>query len=277
MPESLFSQMTNDAVFENDQDAPKDTMIDRKNIPFNGVIEAPPGEVEKHPRLSSGIPLLPGSAEIRGWSEFADPSDDQGQESSCVGRAWAHWLECMLRRYVAQSAIPFGQNLDARKIWARGREMFWGGDLTGGLFVHQGLLAMIDLGIVPDGSIAMRVTEETMSASQVLLSTPVVWAHNVSAAWYTPDPVSGCIDPGVAPDGIGAHCTCYLERLVQKGIGFCLFENSWGGGWGWHGLGVMLEEDAIDYRLANSFYTARLPDNWATWRGWEKYLIQAEG
>ena len=251
-------------------------MIDRRPIPFDGVIEAPDSEIAGHPRLSTGIPLVPGSVEIRGWSEFANPSDDQGHEESCVGRAWAHWLECMIRRYVAQSAMPVGANLDAHRIWTRGREMFWGGDLSAGLYVHQGLLAMVELGMVPPDSIPMFVTPEAVSMSQVLLSTPVVWAHNVSDAWYRPDTTNGCITPNVPPGGIGAHCTCYLERLVQNGVAYCLFENSWGGDWGWYGMGMMLEQNAVAYRTANSFYTARLPESWMTWRGWEKYLIQQE-
>ena len=240
---------------------------------FNGVLAAPAAEVAGHARLSTGIPLLPGSAEIRGWSEFANPSDDQGNEQSCVGRAWAGWLECMIRRYIAQSAIPVGAQIDAHRIWARGREMFWGGSLDAGLYVHQGLAAMVDLGLVPPDTVPMRVTEESVSMAQVLLSTPVVWAHMVSQAWYTADPVNGGIAPDIAPSGLGAHCTLYLERLVQDGNGWCLLANSWGADWGYYGLGLLRETNAIDYRLPNSFYTARIPDGWEKWRGWEKHLL----
>lgn len=243
------------------------------SAPLCGVHAPDDPLVAGHFRLASGSATVPGTSEVRGWADYADPSDDQGHEQSCVGRAWAGWIECMVRRFVDQTAIPAGAQIDAHSIWQRGRELFWGGTLDGGLYVYQGLQAAIDLGVLPAGRL-VAVAYDQGSICQALSNTPVVAAHGVGPAWYDPA-ANGMLDPTLPPqpDIYGSHCTLFLERLSQNGVGYLLGQNSWGTSWGWHGLYIMDGQAAIDQALANSFYTAQFDAIPSAWSGWQKWLV----
>jgi hypothetical protein len=243
--------------------------------PLAGVLPTPPEVSAGIPLLRYSIPLLPESAPVRGWTDDAVPSDDQRNEPSCVGRAWAGWYECMLRRYVSPAAIPAGMQLDASAIWRRGREMFWGGRMDGGLHVHQGCEAAVALGVLPPGSRVVRVTDDWGSIGVALTLSPIVQAHAVGASWYRPDRANGYVpDEPADPTRYGYHCTLLLERLVQDGAKYLLWANSWGA-WGWHGLGLMALRPWTDALMPSSLHTAQLPDNWEAWDGWKEHLVPA--
>lgn len=249
---------------------------DYSKHPHNGVLNTPFQIALRDPIQEVNLPLLPGSADVRFWSNFAVPADDQGDEPSCVGRAWAGWIECMVRRYVGVHAIPPGWQIDARAIWKRGRNMFWNGDLKGGLWLNQGLAAAVDLGILPPNTIPVRIASNWDSIGAALLQTPCVQAHAVSKGWYASNKENGCLDHVPAPDAgaHGFHCTLLLERLTRESAKFYLFENSWGADWGWQGLGLMTEKLWTWSIMANGLYTASLGSDLTAWRGWEKHLVQ---
>lgn len=243
--------------------------------PLRGVMPCPDDAAPVCGAITRDSAIIPALANIPFWSRYACPADDQGQEPSCVGRAWAGWAEIMLRAYVSPSAIPAGCQIDARKIWVRGREMFWGGDLNGGLYLHQGLAAAVDLGIFPPGTQPVKVEASIEAIGAALTQSPLVQAHIVSAGWYKPLAENGYIPLNDPPDigRYGAHCTLLLERAWQRNSCFCLLENSWGRGWGWNGLGLMAFERWAESLCPNSLYSAQAP-LLQMWRGWEKFVVQ---
>ena len=44
--------------------------------------------------------------------------------------------------------------------------------------------------------------------------------------------------------------------------------------WGWHGLYMQADDDAIGQLMPRAVYTAQLPVGWDVWRGWEKHLMK---
>jgi hypothetical protein len=224
--------------------------------------------------------ILPGSAgtPLR-WSDYVLPADDQGQQPSCVGRAWAGWIEAMVRRYVGKDAFPQGCQVDARSIWQRGREMFWGGSLDGGLMLDQGGQACIDLGLLPAGTRLVRVDRDWAAVGEALLATPLIQAHGIGRGWYAVSSQSGCLDHVFAPDPgrYGYHCTLCVERMMQGNQKWICLQNSWGTSWGFYGYGLMRLDLWTDSLIPSGLWTAILPpafsvQSWSAWRG---FLVHA--
>lgn len=244
---------------------------------LNGVIPyaAPYGGF----RVASGIGILPGSiltAQPR-WGSFVAVADDQGREPSCVGRAWAGWMEAMLCRYAGEGTFKYShRQIDASSIWRKGREMFHGGALSGGLHLHEGGQAAIALGILPPGTELVQLTGGWNAVGEALALTPVIQAHGVGAGWYRPDKVSGCIDHTAAsdPGRYGYHATLLCERL-QDDHRWLMLQNSWGASWGYHGFGILREDVWRESLIPSGLWTARLPDDWLNHRGWEAFLVNA--
>lgn len=245
------------------------------NHPLNGVFPLPDIAANRLPMVVSAPALLPGSCDVRYWSDYATPADDQGPEPSCVGRAWAGWVECMVRRYIGVRAIPPGFQIDARAIWRRGRELFWGGSLTGGLWIPQGLQAAVDIGVLPPGSTAVRIGLDWASVGASLCQTPLVQAHAVSEGWYNPSAENGCLDHAASPDAgrHGYHCTLLLDRMTRESK-FYLFANSWGTQWGWNGLGLIEVRLWARSLMNNGLFSASIPGDFSSWRGWEKHVVK---
>ncbi len=216
---------------------------------------------------------LPAAASVTGWADFAVPSDCQGDDPSCVGFAWANFVELMVRRYVSRDAIPAGCQIDGRAIWARGREMFWRGRMDGGLWLSQGFEAAADLRIFPAGSGAVRIAPDWRSIGETLLSQPIVMGTATWAAWHEADATNGAIAPRFRRN-LENHATLLVERLVQGDGEHGLFQNSWGSDWGWHGLGCLRFDAILRALMRSGFYAANLPERWAGHRGWEKYIIE---
>lgn len=244
--------------------------------PLAGVMSCPDAQAPDCGVIERRSAIIPATVNVPFWSRYACPADDQGQEPSCVGRAWAGWVEIMIRAYISPTAIPFGWQIDARAIWRRGREMFWGGTLTGGLYLHQGLAAAVDLGILPPGTAPIRVDGSMESLGAALVQAPVVQANVVSAGWYDPLHENGYISHNKPPDAgkYGLHATLLLERAWQHDRCYCLLQNSWGTDWGWQGLGLMGYRSWFDSLAANSLYSAQTP-GWPRWRGWSKHVVKA--
>lgn len=206
------------------------------------------------------------------WFPWCLPTISQ-RGSSCVGHAWANWLELMLRRYNMHEFTPDHQ-IDGYMIWQRGADMFRGGDGSKGLCLNEGFKAMLDLELVPPDSRLVKVANDWESVGSALLSTPLIQGHKVHDGWEDPDPESGCIDHGHKPDAWdGYHCTLRIGRLQQKGQRFYAGQNTWGDHWAWNGLFIMTEEEDKVTGMSDGPLTIQLGTNWQTWEGWKKAVV----
>lgn len=209
------------------------------------------------------------------WFPFMRPSINQKGES-CVGWSWAHWYTAMRIRFCGTTEFDQGFYLDGHAIWERGREMFWGGDMSGGLYLFQGARAMADLGIIPRDSTVMRVAQDWDSVGMALMQTPIVQGHAIHPGWFRADPASGCIDHApVAAGANGYHATVRVARLQQENTRFYVLQNSWGEQWSFAGYGVMSEAEDREGLMTPGLYTLQLPEGWQNDDTWKKYLKAA--
>lgn len=238
---------------------------------FRGAIPVP-----RHMRRTVAGDLCgdPDDAPLAAWFNHCLPATNQNGPS-CVGQAWANWLELMLRCYVGRGVLAPGEQIDGEAIWRRGRELFWGGTLDDGLYLSHGFHAMLDLGILPPGTELVQVAQDWRSIGRALLHTPLVQGHVVHEGWLHPDPRNGCLDHAPAPVGNGAgHATLCVGRLVKDGQRYRAGQNSWGTSWGWHGLFVLTDEEDAEGRMNDGPYTAVLPDDWTSYPGWRKAVTR---
>jgi hypothetical protein len=206
------------------------------------------------------------------WFDWCLPTYSQDGDS-CVGHSWANWLECMLRRRLGPEAIHRGMQVDGHAIWRRGREMFWGGKMTGGLYLDQGCLAAVDLGILSKSAAPVRI-ERTISAQSLQLrDTPLVVGHAVHAGWYNPSRENGCIDHAPRPDGSGYHATLRVGVLYQGNSWYYAGQNSWGSDWGWRGYFLMTASEDQEGAMQDSPWTCADPGGPLFGPNWKNYLV----
>lgn len=209
-----------------------------------------------------------------GWFEWCLPTYSQNGES-CVGHSWANWIECVARKRMGDSFIPRGLQVNGEAIWKRGREMFWGGDMTGGLYLDQGCLAAVDLGILPPLATPVRVDRTVSAQSMQLTRTPLVVGHAVHAGWFNPSQENGCIDHAPRPTGAdGYHATLRVGLLLQNGVWFFAGQNSWGAEWGWRGYFLMTAAEDIEGAMQDSPWTCDLGGALVTGPRFQDYLVK---
>jgi hypothetical protein len=229
---------------------------------------APAGMVQDEPPQLLPQPL----PEPYNWTQHAIPTINQ-HGPSCAGQAWANWMELMIRRYIGQDALRPGEQIDGHAIWRRGRELFDGGSLVGGLTLFQAFHAMKDLGIVPEGAMMLDVTAAPAAMCEALLTSPLVQGHLVSEGWYETNPENGCIDHSKLPKpGDGGHATLLLDPVIQDGALYWLSQNSWGPDYGFHGYFLMSDSMWHHCYLGDGPVTAILPDGWTAAEGWRKHV-----
>lgn len=237
------------------------------------------------PRLLSGsmkrIPSRQSAAGLNDpmndWYNWIVPTYSQKYDS-CVGHAWANWLECMLRRYIRRDIISANRQINGDCIWMHARKKHWGGVMKGGIFIHQGFEAMVDLGWIPEDAILVEVPADFETYNNVLADTPVVQGHQVTSGWFEADPENGCIAHTMKPSmSRMGHATCGISTTIKAGIPFRGLLNSWGDNWGWHGIGLMTDKYWTATALDDIVYTIALPPG-RTWRDleslkWKSALI----
>ena len=208
------------------------------------------------------------------WFRWCLPTVNQNG-ASCVGQAWANWLELMLRRYAEEDPFQPGEQISGEQIWRRGRELFYGGDMSDGLELPEGFEAMLSLGLIPPDSQLLAVDPDWASVGYALMSTPLVEGHKVHRGWASPNRQSGCIDHSPRPiRADGYHATLRIGRLEQDNTRFYVSQNSWGPSWGWHGLFLMNEAEDKEGRVPDGPYTANLPAGWTDWEDWKKGVVR---
>ena len=235
---------------------------------WNGVIPSPKNVRARIPSL----PKVKSSTDIEQstWTQWVVPPRLQ-QGGSCVGNAWANWMELMIRRYVGRDAIPIGKRIDGEKIYQTGRDLYYKGKTGEGLMLMEGFYAMQYLGIIPKDAKLVSVKGGAADIGQALLKTPLVQGNLVDAGWDNPSLENGCLDHRPKKFN-GGHATVRIGLIVQNGTVFYLSQNSWGE-WGWHGLFIMNEGKDLDGQLEEP-YTVEMPIGWESWDGWKKYLTK---
>jgi hypothetical protein len=149
--------------------------------------------------------------------------------------------------------------------------MFWGGNYSAGLYLHQGFEALKDMGGVPPGTELMRVARDWDSVGWALLDSPLIQAHSIDNGWFDANHENGqVIRHG---NRAGGHCTLRVSRVRQEGSHYYGFANSWGQEWGVFGFGIISDFDDRDTLFPSGLYTAKMPDGWEKWDGWKKLLI----
>lgn len=225
-------------------------------------------------RLSAASPRTESVDESIGWEDFAVPTINQ-HGPSCCGQAWANWLEMMLRRYIGRDALKTGEQIDGYAIWKRAREIFYNGNLAGGLFLGQGFLAAMDLGLFPEGTILVDVEPSLEAIHEQLRISPMVQGHIVTDGWYEPNPQNGCLDHSKLPKpGDGGHATCLMGLDAGESTDFIVSQNSWGGDYGFYGYFTMEWGFWRECYIGEGPCTAVLPRGWESHDGWRKYMTR---
>lgn len=246
----------------------------------DGILEEPSAwqgaidirRLEQLPASGTGT-----SAPVDFWFPFMVPSYNQSGPS-CVGHSWANWIEAFLRFHVNPLSIPKGYQIDGEAIWRRGRQLFWGGNMGGGLYLSQGFHAAKDLGFLPSDAKLAKVGQDWDSVNNALQETPLVQGHIINKGWFKANTQSGCIDHEARPDRSGAHATLLMATLEQPDTAGNLTRwrvllNSWGPDRGRFGFFTMSEETWLEQVMADGPYTAEIPDPY-NWTGWKKGLVQ---
>jgi hypothetical protein len=184
----------------------------------------------------------------------------------------------MVRRWQTPFAIPPGYQVHGESIWRSGRELFWSGNLGGGLYLPQGFAAAVDLGLLPPDARLVKVGKGWDAVNAALARSPLVQAHYTHPGWFQADTVSGCIDHEPAPDRSAAHATLLVATLERPDVSgaptrWRVLLNSWGAQRGRFGLFTMTEAEWAEGVMADGLYTAEIPDL-AAWDGWKKGLVR---
>jgi hypothetical protein len=243
-------------------------MIDLKTTTWNGCIAKGKGPI--------AAPLKAAEQQgIREWFDYALPTMNQNGDS-CVGHAWANWLEMMIRRYQGSAAIAKGMQIDGEAIHRRARELWWGGTLSGGLYLEQGFGAMQAMEIIPPESRLVNIGSQLQFVAEALKKTPIVQAHHVHEGWLRADKTSGLIDHLPAPTANDMYHATVMVALgnAVDGTPYRVGQNSWGSTWGSHGYFVMTEDEWFEGACPDGLMTALLPDHWREWTGWRQHLSE---
>ena len=215
--------------------------------------------------------------QLNNWYGFILPTYSQ-KFDSCVGHAWANWLEAMVRNYVGLDAIPKGMQLNGDLLWRYARKQWWGGSLVGGIYIPQGFQAMKDLGWIPADSILVEIAADFATWNAALELTPLVQGHLVNDGWKNPSKQNGCLEHiQTNYTTKGGHATLGIAAAEQDGEPYRAFLNSWGPYWGFHGMGLMADEFWLETSIDDVTYTAEIPGGFArlaTEGSWRSEMIK---
>jgi hypothetical protein len=153
--------------------------------------------------------------ESRHW--YMPSALDQGNTSSCVGHAWAHWLMAG----PTTNKLPF----TAFEIYHRAQKVDeWPGESYDGTSVRGGAKVLQTEGRVSSYSWAFDA--ETV-VNHVLTTGPMVLGTSWYRSMFTPHDKTGVME--ISGPNDGGHA--YLIAGVSRKTGLARILNSWGLGW----------------------------------------------
>lgn len=151
---------------------------------------------------------------------------DQGNNSSCVGHAFANAI-AIARRSVGRGKAS--SSADGNAIWRKGRAMYNGGSLDGGLTLRGGLHAAKALGLL-DECDSQTVELSAEAISEAMRIGPLVVANSVHPGWDNLHPDNDAVDESQPfTPGTHGHATCAFAFDQHNGLWMVRMENSWGG------------------------------------------------
>lgn len=205
------------------------------------------------------------------WHKNLTVADNQ-QEGSCIGRGFAARLEMDILAVLGES-----WQLDAYAVWERGRQMYYRGDLNGGLSLMQGLNAILDLGIINgDSSSWQGIPLYAQAIHRALQQAALIQAHTAHDGWDPDrlDPDNGAVDESEAfTYGSNGHCTLGIGWNWHNGVPLIPSFNSWDYGYGQHGVFCMTWQHWLATALDNPILLLVDPDWWRTSKVWRKFII----
>ena len=145
---------------------------------------------------------------------FCCPADDQGYEPSCAGFAISNPREVSLRRNGV--VVPYGFQIDGRKVWQRGRKDHHGGDLSGGLTMRQAFDAALKEGVYPKGTTLVEVPKDEIVEYMARYGA-LIAGHDLSQAYNNPDRVNGYVNPYTTRGMLGPHGWNLISIYEQAG------------------------------------------------------------
>ena len=232
-------------------------------------------------RISGNHPLTPVLREQAedlppdlGWYKYAVPTTRQ-TAYTCVGDAWANWLEMMIRRYIGD-VIPQGMQIDGTAIWTESRNHDYNGNMAGGLYLEQGFYAAQRLGILPPDATLETLAPDREDICAALLTTPIVQGQIVAPGMLETNPENGGVDESKppAPSAYAAgHATVLMANAVQNGRMFYTAQGTWGQQYGYKGYFTMSERFWQLCYPGDLLMTANMPCGWTQYQGWIKYLV----
>lgn len=192
------------------------------------------------------------------WLRACVPATAQ-RTDDCVGYGTANLGEGLVRGYLRPSRVDElvvrflgGAGLTCWQVHGNGIWRMRKDDLNepyaGGITVDGGLLALIKRRVVSASDLRHTATD-LLTLSERLRKAPVLLGHRVHEGWGKPGR-NGAIDARGQIPGLDGHCTLCCNVFEQyhgaDGLQRYLDEwNSWGFGYGWHGLCTLMESDHL--------------------------------
>lgn len=168
-------------------------------------------------------------------AKYLIPADSQGRLPACGGFAIANYIEWLMQ--AIGLSIPKGYQIDGEAIWSHARTMFWGGDMSSGLFVEQPIEAAMAMGLIVGSYHRLTAAQ----ALQMLTEKPVPVVFEISSQWPNASHKNGYIKPGGLTAGY--HYQLLVGATLNEGKPYIHVLNSWGDYHGWHGIDTLpLEE-----------------------------------
>jgi hypothetical protein len=185
---------------------------------------------DRSPDLGAPGPLRDG-ADVS-WLPSCLPGDDQGSSGACALFALASWAEIMHRTDIHDHAVL---KLYAQTVKALGRTQ------RSGLTYPEAYRAARAAGWLPS---AQGI--EQLITMDALYEQPLLAGYIVTPAWDR-QRVSkqGNLDHTAPRRQTGRHAVVIVAYGSVAAFGpekWVYIENSWGGRWGWRGIGVMTED-----------------------------------
>jgi hypothetical protein len=232
---------------------------DAPDTPPAGSLAAPP-------------PYAPMYAASEGvdWLRWVNPSDDQGDDTSCVLRAYAGHAEAIARR---AGVFPRGRQISVRRAYDRVMYGLYSGIDRGGMTLADGLYGSLGEGILPPGT-RLHYARELSGVRSLLRHGPPLIAMQVTRGWWRVAR-NGWTDPLADRTVIGAHCMLLVAILEDRGEPYILVQDWQGPELGWHGCRVFHWSAFELFSDRRGACLPVRPPGTEGWLGWGELLTDA--